>query len=236
MMTSRATLMTIDSFKTHLDRVQEKLAAERLSISNFAPQPDKMPKESYAFAYLRAERLALRSINRRIECLSWLPIHISPRFDIQDSRRESMKRWIKTELSGIPDSASFGNDLVHALARCGIAHAWDGAETAQTAIRIATVFEDMACLVALIQYCLWLNDKGIAGIALTDPENLSLSLCDIVSFIHTPALYAYLRTREEESERLRRFRAQRAQQNRVNRRPLLKVVEPQRSGSEQDIA
>lgn len=235
-MAVRATLITIDEFKAHLDRVQEKLVAEKQSIMEYAPAPDNMPREAYAFAYLRAERIALRSVNRRLEALSWMPIQLNPRLDLQDSRRESMKRWIKTELSGPPDADSFGNDLVHALARCGIAHDWDGAECSHMAMRIATLFQDMACLVALIQYSIWLSERGLAGLALTDPDNLSLSLCDIVSFVHTSALYNYLRTRDEEGERLRRQRAMRMQQDKSSRRSFLRLVETPASGVEQDSA
>lgn len=235
-MTSRATLMTIDEFKAHLDRVQERLVTEKQSITDCAQIPENMPREAYAFAYLRAERMALRSVTRRMEALSWLPLHINPRLDLQDSRRESMKRWIKAEVPGPPDGCTFGNDMIHALTRCGVAHGWDSAETAHTSMRIASVFQDMACLVALIQYCIWLNDKGLAGIALTDPDNLSLSLCDIVSFIHTPALYNYLRSRDEECERLRHFRAMREKQDKNSRRSFLRLVETRRVSVEQDSA
>lgn len=235
-MTVRATFITIDEFKAHLDRVNERLERERQSIAEYAPAPTDMPRESYAFAYLRAERIALRSINRRLDALSWMPIQLNPQIDLQDSRRESMKRWIKTELSAPADADSFGNELVHALARCGIAHEWDGAECAHMAMRIATLFQDMACLVALIQYSIWLNDRGIAGLSLSDVDNLSLCLCDIVSFIHTSALYNYLRTREEESERLRRQRAHRLQRDKSSRKSFLRLVEAHPPADAQDSA
>ncbi|MER2520508.1 MAG: hypothetical protein ABTQ34_07460 [Bdellovibrionales bacterium] len=228
--------MTLDDFKTHLDRVQTKLAAEQQSIVNYAVLPADMPREAYAFAYLRAERIAFKIINRRLEALSWMPIQLNPRFDAQDSRRESMKKWIKTELAGPPDACSFGNDLFHALARCGIAYGWDGAECSYTATRISTLLQDMACLVALMQYSIWLHEKGIAGMALTDPDNLSLCLCDIVSFIHTSALYNYLRSRDEEAERLRKMREYRQKKDMQARRSFLRLVDTASLAAEQDRA
>ncbi len=235
-MTSRANFITLDDFKAHLDGAQAKLAAEQQSIIDSATLSGEMPRETYAFAYLRAERLAFRTINRRLEALAWMPIQLNPRLELQDPGRESMKRWIKTELSGPPDACSFGNDMFHALARCGLAYGWDGVECLYTATRISTLLQDMACLVALMQYSIWLQEKGIAGLALTDPDNLSLCLCDIVSFIHTSALYNYLKAREEEGERLRRQREQRQKQDKQVRRSFLRLVESPPLAGEQDRA
>src|SRR6202021_3217065 len=80
---------------------------------------------------------------------------------IESESRSSMKRWVTAALAGKPDSDEFGNDFMHALARCGLALGWDHPEFIKLAARIANLFRDLSCLIGIVYYCTWLAENRI---------------------------------------------------------------------------
>jgi hypothetical protein len=65
-------IVSIDSLKTHLDNAKELLSLEKAAILELSPLPDNFKREEYAFAYVRAERLGMKAINRRLAEIAWL--------------------------------------------------------------------------------------------------------------------------------------------------------------------
>src|ERR1700734_1373929 len=117
--------INLDQLREHLSHAKDQLSREKTEILNLNPLPDKFNREEYAFAYVRAERLGMRAINRRLAEIDWLPMHLDPKSEMLAEGRNSMKRWLTSAFTRKPDSEDFGNDFMHALTRCGLKIGWD---------------------------------------------------------------------------------------------------------------
>jgi len=192
---------TLDDFRAHLNDAKDRLSREKQNILTLYPLAEDFGREEYAFAYVRAERLGMQAINAKLAEIAWLPMQLDPKAEIMTEDRASMKRWLAAALAGKPDSGIFGNDFVHALARCGLGHGWEEGETLRLSLRIANLFRDLSCLIGLIYYSTWLAENGVGELQITDPDNLGSTAEEIASLIQSPELYRHLRAREQDDEK-----------------------------------
>jgi hypothetical protein len=201
----RATAMTrniaINDLRTHLENAKQRLSHEKAEILKLNALPDGFNRDEYAFAYLRAERMGLRAINRRLSGIAWLPMQLDPKAELMADNRTSMKRWLTSAIHSKPDSEDFGNDFMHALARTGLAHGWDGAPTITLMARIANIFRDLSCLVGIIYYCTWLMENRIEDVPVSNPDDLNHTAEEIAAMMQSPELYRRLRALEQDDER-----------------------------------
>ncbi|HEX5316771.1 MAG TPA: hypothetical protein VFX22_08975, partial [Candidatus Kapabacteria bacterium] len=151
--------------------------------------------------YVRAERLGMRAINRRLSEIDWLPMQLDTRNEITGESRSSMKRWLTAALAGKPDSDEFGNDFMHALARCGLELGWDHPEFIKLAGRIANLFRDLSCLIGIVYYCTWLAENRVEDILLSNPEDLGKTAEEIATLMQSPEIFRYMRAPEQNDER-----------------------------------
>src|SRR5690348_13914838 len=142
--------VNLEELREHLSYAKDRLSREKSDILALYPLKDGFNREEYAFAYVRAERLGMRAINRRLSEIDWLPMQLDTKAEIAGESRSSMKRWLTAALAGKPDSDEFGNDFMHALTRCGLALGWDHAEFIKLASRIANLFRDLSCLIGIV--------------------------------------------------------------------------------------
>src|ERR1700735_4316977 len=101
--------INLDQLREHLSNAKDKLSREKLDILGLYPLADGFNREEYAFAYVRAERLGMRAIKRRLSEIDWLPMQLDTRSEIESESRSSMKRWLTSALTSKPDSDEFGN-------------------------------------------------------------------------------------------------------------------------------
>src|ERR1700761_5959885 len=116
--------INLDQLREHLSQAKDRLSREKLEILALYPLEQDFNRENYVFAYVRAERLGMRAINRRLSEIDWLPMQLDTRSEVSVESRASMKRWLASALPSKPDSDEFGNDFMHALARCGLTLGW----------------------------------------------------------------------------------------------------------------
>jgi hypothetical protein len=196
--------ISIDDLRKHLENARDRLSLEKQKILKAHPLPD-FKREEYAFAYVRAERVGLRVINRRLAEIAWLPMQLDPKAELASDDRNSMKRWVTSVFNGSPDIAPdadiFGNDFIHTLTRCGLSFGWDGADFLKLAARIGNLFRDLSCLIGMIYYCSWLSENGIEGIELSDPDNICGSAEEIATLLQSPEMYKHLRAQEQNDEK-----------------------------------
>jgi len=196
--------ISIDDLRKHLENARDRLSLEKQKILKAHPLSD-FKREEYAFAYVRAERIGLRVINRRLAEIAWLPMQLDPRSELASDDRNSMKRWLTSLFTGSPDIAPdadiFGNDFIHALTRCGLSLGWDGADFLKLAARVGNLFRDLSCLIGMIYYCSWLSENGIEGIELSDPDNICGSAEEIATLLQSPEMYKHLRARQQNDEK-----------------------------------
>src|ERR1700722_5425899 len=126
----------MEDLRAHLNHAKDRLSHEKFDILQLNPLPESFNREGYAFAYVRAERLGMRAINRRLAEISWLPMQLDPKAELLSENRSSMKRWLTSAFVRAPASDEFGNDFMHALARCGFKSGWDHPEFFRLAARI----------------------------------------------------------------------------------------------------
>jgi hypothetical protein len=191
----------IDELRSHLDYAKDKLSLEKQDILKLSPLAEGFNREEYAFAYVRAERMGMRVINRRLTEISWLPMQLDPRSEIMSEDRNSMKRWLTSAIMHAPDSGKFGNDFMHALTRCGIEKGWDHPDFIKLAARVANLFRDLSCLIGLIYYCSWLNENNVDELTLSNPGDLSRTAEEVAALIQSPEIYRYLRAQEQDVEK-----------------------------------
>jgi hypothetical protein len=216
---------TIDKLRTHLEHAKEKLSLERQKILKLHPLSGDFNREEYAFSYVRAERMGMRVVNRRLAEIAWLPMQLDPRSEIMADDRNSMKRWLTSALSRTPDSDEFGNDFMHALTRCGITHGWNGPEFIKLAARVANLFRDLSCLIGLIYYCTWLSENNIESVQLSNPEDLTRTAEEIAMLLQSPEIYRYLRAQEQDDERKVKTKRKALAKPAKKSRPALRVIE-----------
>lgn len=214
--------INLDQLREHLSHAKDQLSREKLEILNLHPLKDNFNREEYAFAYVRAERLGMRAINRRLSEIDWLPMQLDTRAEIAGESRSSMKRWLTAALAGKPDSDEFGNDFMHALARCGLALGWDHAEFIKLAARIANLFRDLSCLIGIVYYCTWLAENRVEDIRLSNPDDLGKTAEEIANLMQSPEIFRYMRAPEQNDERAGKAKSKAKNEK---KRPALQVIE-----------
>ena len=71
--------INLDQLRQHLSHAKDQLSREKIEILGLHPLKDGFNREEYAFAYVRAERLGMRAINRRLAEIDWLPMQLDTR-------------------------------------------------------------------------------------------------------------------------------------------------------------
>src|SRR5271168_4555844 len=100
--------INLDQLREQLSLAKDRLSREKLEILGLHSLKDGFNREEYAFAYVRAERLGMRAINRRLAEIDWLPMQLDTRAEITGESRSSMKRWLTAAFAGKPASHEFG--------------------------------------------------------------------------------------------------------------------------------
>jgi hypothetical protein len=198
-MSSRS--INLDDLRKHLNDAKDRISLEKQDILKLNPLTDKFNREEYAFAYMRAERLGMRAINRKLAEIAWLPMQLDPKAEILADNHSSMKRWLTSAVIGKPDAEIFGNDFIHALARGGLKFGWDSPELIKLASRISNLFRDLSCLIGLIYYCTWLMENSVEDVTLSNPDDLARTAEEIAALIQSPELYRVLRAKEQDVEK-----------------------------------
>src|SRR3984885_9583447 len=214
--------INLDQLRAHLSHAKENLSREKSEILALYPLKDEFNREEYAFAYVRAERLGMRAINRRLSEIDWLPMQLDTRAEIASDSRSSMKRWLTAALAGKPDSDEFGNDFMHALTRCGLALGWDNPEFIKLASRIANLFRDLSCLIGIVYYCTWLAENRVDDIRLSDPEDLGKTAEEIATLMQSPEIFRYMKAPEQNDDRGGKSKVKSKGEK---KRPALQVIE-----------
>jgi hypothetical protein len=224
--------VTLDELRDHLSHAKEKLSREKTDILGLHPLSDKFNREEYAFAYVRAERLGMRAINRRLAEIDWLPMQLDAKKEVLSESRSSMKRWLASAFSAKPDADEFGNDFMHALARCGLQFGWDHAEFIKLAARISNLFRDLSCLIGIVYYCTWLSENRVEEIRLSNPDDVGRTAEEITELMQSPEIYRYLKASEQDDEkkggrttaRSREIAGRAPEKQPVKKRPSLRVI------------
>ncbi len=183
----------IAELRVRLMAAKEKLARERLSIFEQFPLAaigfDKSAREAYGFAYIRAERLGVRTIHRRMAEVSWLPAQIDTSTEISADVRDKLAHWVKHgEESKQPHTALFGNEFIHALARCLMASGADDPAFHRLADRIALLFRDLAYLVSSIHCCNVFKELEVEYLQLSAPNDLGKIALDLTATLEALVL------------------------------------------------
>lgn len=176
-------LVQLERYADLLKEAQERLSVERGQIFALYPLPADYNREAYGFAYLRAERLGMGAINRRLMELSWLPVQLDTSPETVAENRHALKRWLKDEAHPVPNSDNFGNDFVHAMTRCALKHGWPSPQFQKLVSRTSQLFSDLSCLVGIVYYSNWMMEQGISVMALTDPHNLALTAMEFTTYM-----------------------------------------------------
>ena len=216
--------ITLEKLRAHLESAKEKLSLEKQSILDLHTLPN-FNREEYTFSYIRAERMGMRAINRRLAEIAWLPMQLDPRSEILSDDRNSMKRWLTSAINGTPNSDQFGNDFMHALTRCGLLHSWDHPEFIKLAARVANLFRDLSCLIGLVYYCSWLSENNIVDIQLSNPDDLNRTAEEIAALLQSPEIYRHLRAQEQNDEKLSKKKKAALPKPVKKARPALRVIE-----------
>jgi hypothetical protein len=180
-----------------LASAKERLSHEKHDILQSDKTPRVFNREEYVFAYLRAERVGMASINNRLAEISWLPMQLDPTSEMVANNRTPMKRWLSAVGTGYPTATEFGNDFIHALTRTALGHGWDDGNTKKLMKRIGNLFRDLSCLIGMIYFMTWLAEHDVEGIALSDPEDLHRSVIEIAAIVQSPELHRALSARAE---------------------------------------
>lgn len=178
---------------------QNRLSFERMQITKQNKLPNDFDKEGYSFEYVHAEQFGLKAIKKSLDEVSWLPIRLDPDAEIIANNRTAMKCWLKKEDCQQPTADDFGNDFIHALARAAIVYGWDDIRTAQLAARIAHLFKDLSCLVAIAYYSAWIAENGIEQVKLSDPDDLVKTARELAALIRSFAPKLIVPAKEQDS-------------------------------------
>ncbi len=217
--------INLEELRAHLGHAKDKLSREKLEIYGLHPLKEDFNREEYAFSYVRAERLGMRAINRRLGEIDWLPMQLDAKSEIVPESRSSMKRWIKAPFAGKPHAEEFGNDFMHALTRCGLAFGWDHPEFIKLASRIANLFRDLSCLIGIVYYCTWLTENRIDEIKLSNPDDLNKTAEELASFMQSPDIFRYMRAPEQNDEQHTASKKKSAKKIGGNKKPFLRVIQ-----------
>lgn len=217
--------VNLDELREHLSHAKERLSQEKSGILGLYPLKDDFNREKYAFAYMRAERLGMRAINRRLAEIEWLPMQLDAKTEVLSENRSSMKRWLASALVSKPDSDEFGNDFMHALARCGFQLGWDHPEFIILASRIANLFRDLSCLIGIIYYCSWLAENQVPELKLSNPDDLGKTAEEIAVLMQSPEIYRYMRAPEQNDDKAGKHKKTSGRKTPVKKRPALRLIE-----------
>jgi hypothetical protein len=179
-------LVKVATYAELLHQAQEQLSREKSQIFELYPTRD-LNKEAYAFSYLRAERVGMTAINRRLAELRWLPVHLDTSEEMLAFNRDGLKRWLKAALRTQPSSDHFGNDFIHAMTRCALQRGWASKDFNQLVRRTGQLFSELSCLVGIVYYCHWLLEHGIEVVTLTDPDDLPMTAKEFAGLVKTTA-------------------------------------------------
>ena len=197
--------ISLDDLHAHLDYAKQKLSDERMALLALWPLDDGFNHEQYVFCYVRAERIGMQAIHRRLTDVAWLPMQLDPKAEIMTDKRVGMKRWLAdaqaASQANAPTAGDFGNDFIHVLTRCGLQHGWTHPSFYKSAVRIANLFRDLSCLIGLVYYGSWLTENQIDSVRLTDPTNLCRSAEELTNLIQSPEMKRLLRQRQQRSAR-----------------------------------
>lgn len=187
--------LSIEELEKHFDLTRRKLARERAEILSTDPLPEDFSRDTYGFSYIRAERVGLSVITNYLEDLSWLPMRLDPKTEAILGDKKAMKKWLTGETSGQPSSENFGNDFFHALTRIAMQYGWQSAEFRTTTLRIGRLSHDLSCLIGLVYCGAWMAENGIAGVVVTDTEDLELMAKEISTMMLSPEVSLFLARR-----------------------------------------
>lgn len=216
----------LDELRKHLEHAKEKLSLEKQRILGLYLLSEPFNREEYVFSYVRAQRMGMRAINRRLAEIAWLPMQLDPRSEILSDDRNSMKRWLTSAVIGAPDSETFGNDFMHTLTRCSLKYGWDHSELIKLTARIANLFRDLSCLIGLLYYCSWMSENNIDTLQLSNPEDLNRTAEEIAALLQSPEIYRYLRAQEQNDEqKVSKSKGRTLSKPAKKNRPTLRVIE-----------
>lgn len=187
--------LSIEDLEKHFETTRRTLSRERAEILSMAPLSKDFSLDAYSFSYMRAERVGLSVITNYLEDLSWLPMRLDPKTDAILGDKKAMKKWLTGEVEGQPSSKNFGNDFFHALTRIAILHGWQSAEFRTTTLRIGRLSHDLSCLIGLVYCGAWMAENGIAGVMVTDTEDLELMAKEISTMMLSPEVALFLARR-----------------------------------------
>jgi hypothetical protein len=122
-----------------------------------------------------------------------------------------------------PGSTEFGNDFIHAVARCALTFGWNAPEFLKLVNRIANLFRDLSCLIGVIYYCNWLVEHRVEAVPLSDPGNIRLTAAEFATMLQSPELLRRIRAREQNNGEKPPASARQARPAR--KRPDLRVIE-----------
>jgi hypothetical protein len=94
--------ISLDDLGGHLTLAKERLSLEKHNILQLDNLSNDFNREEYAFAYMRAERLGMQAINRRLAEIAWLPMQLDPKSELMSESRVSMKRWLTAAAVTLP--------------------------------------------------------------------------------------------------------------------------------------
>lgn len=222
--------VALDEVRAHLLTAQERLSREKNDILALYPLTTAFNRETYAFAYVRAERLGMQAIRTRLAGLGWLPTRIDPDGEVIGGHREAMKRWLKSS-GGVPPEANvFGNDFMHALTRCALRFGWNTPEFFRLAGRTANLFRELSCLIGVAWYCNWLGENRVEHVELSQPDNVVQTAAELAALLQSPEIVKLLRAAEQDDEKepaagKSRRSAAKPKSSRRHTRPNLRIVQ-----------
>ena len=192
-----ARLLTLGDLHKHFEQARDKLTHDRLELLALAPLPTDYSHDAYSFSYIRAERLGMEAITHSLKEVAWLPMQLDPRAEIMLENRSAIKQWLGKGQQGQPNSADFGNDLIHALTRTAMVEGWHSNELRVLALRIGELFHDLSCLIGLIYYGVWMSENGIEGLPISNPEDLERTAQEIALLTRSPEVTHLLKQRKQ---------------------------------------
>lgn len=217
-------ILTLGDLQKHFEQTRTRLSRDKHDILAIYPLPTGFDRDKYSFTYFRAERVGLDVITQSLSDVAWLPMQLDPKSEIMLQNRKAMKKWLTANIDFQPDGEMFGNDFIHALTRAALVHGWHSPEFRGLTLRVADLFHDLSCLIGLIYYGVWMSENGVAGLSVTNIDDLERTALEIEKLTHSTDVVRMLRRRKEA---LAQAEAQKKQEEKKNRtKPFLHLVEP----------
>lgn len=188
--------LTLPDMESIFEAARKKLALERKEILSLAPLSDFSP-DTYGFSYMRAEHLGLDIVTNYLEDLLWLPMRLDPKAEIMMCEKKDIKKWMSSPKKEQPNSDIFGNDFIHALTRLALKYGWESAEFRVASLRIGRLSRDLSWLIGLIYYGVWMAENGLAGVLVSDPNDLERTALEISTLMYSPEVSLFLSQRNE---------------------------------------